>query len=236
MSITGQNFSDLTIIIPTLNEEKTISILLSKIEETLPKASVIVSDDGSIDKTKENVETFTGNIETIFLDRSEEKIHGLTVSVIDAIRMCSTSCFLVMDGDLQHPVSSLPEFYVKLKSNSDIVAGNRIEVIGKWPFHRKMMSYIAKCLGNLSLFLRRRNRIKDTMTGLFGSKTDLWIETIDSYQDKFVQEGYKILFDFLKIYPNKLAIDNVDYIFGTRDYGESKINKKIIWRFFKSLF
>ncbi|MFW9852797.1 MAG: glycosyltransferase, partial [Candidatus Thorarchaeota archaeon] len=196
----------------------------------------IVSDDGSTDRTSELVTTFDGNLDVLFLDRKKEKIHGLTISVLDAIKTCKTPYFLVMDGDLQHPPEAIVEFYKLLGENNDLVAGNRIKVVGKWPLHRKLMSYIAALMGKITLILKRRNSIKDIMTGFFGSKTELWESIINKEWEKFTLEGYKVLFDFLKIYPEKLKISYVDYVFGTRDYGESKITSRIVWLYFKSLF
>ncbi len=228
--------SDFTIIIPTLNEEKSIGILLSEIEKCAPETKVIVSDDGSTDRTSELVTAFDGNLDVLFLDRKKEQIHGLTISVLDAIKTCKTPYFLVMDGDLQHPPEAIVNFYRSLDENNDLVAGNRIKVVGKWPIHRKLMSYIAGLMGKMTLVLKKRSSIKDIMTGFFGSKRELWEPIIDKEKEKFTLEGYKVLFDFLKIYPEKLKISYVDYVFGTRDFGESKITSKIIWLYFKSLF
>ena len=230
------DFSDFTIIIPTLNEEKSIGELLKLLEDIAPQVNVIVSDDGSKDRTKEIVETHKGSINAHFLDRKNEEIHGLTISVIEAIMHCQTSYFMVMDGDLQHPPEVVPDILNMLNQDFDIVAGNRVEVIGKWGIFRKLMSYTAILLGRLALAIRRRNTVKDIMTGLYGSKSELWKEVISKDKDKFTLEGYKVLFDFLKIYSNKLNIGYVDYVFGTRQTGESKISKKVIWLYFKSLF
>lgn len=232
----NEKYTNLTVIIPTLNEEKTISLLLEKIEGITPYANVIVSDDGSKDNTKRLVDGFEGDISVKFLDRKNEPVHGLTISVLDAIIECKTKYFLVMDGDLQHPAESLPQFYGKLEEGYNLVAGNRVKVIGKWPIQRKLMSYAARCLGNVSLIIRRRNRVEDIMSGLFASETSIWKQIISSHKKDFILEGYKVLFDFLKIHKNKLEVSHVDYVFGTRNFGESKINKKIIWKFFKSLF
>jgi len=236
MSSKPIDYSDLTIIIPTLNEEKTIGKLISQIEENAPESSIIISDDGSIDKTKEIVNNFDGNVNILFLDRKEAEVHGLTISVLDAILKCSTPLFLVMDGDLQHPPSSIPQFHALLHQNYDLVTGKRIKVIGKWPIQRKLMSYVARILGYLALAVRGKNIIKDLMTGLFASKTEIWIPIIKKKKKKFTAKGYKVLFDFLKICKIKLKKSHVEYVFGTRDFGESKISKRVIWLYFKSLF
>ncbi|MCG3225619.1 MAG: glycosyltransferase [Candidatus Heimdallarchaeota archaeon] len=229
-------YTDLTIIIPTLNEEESIPIILQKIDECVSKTNIIIADDGSTDKTKELVESFDGGINVLFLDRKKKKIHGLTISVLDAIKNCRTPMFLVMDGDLQHPPDKIVNFYDVLKKDFDLVGGRRIKVLGKWPLQRRLMSIIASLAGRTSLFIRRRNRVKDILSGFFASKTELWQKLLEEKEDEFTLEGYKVLFDFLKIYPSKLKINHVDYVFGIRDYGESKISGKVIWLYFKSLF
>ena len=236
MTEVNLDFSNLTVIIPTLNEEKSLGELLELIEKNAPNCKVIVADDGSIDKTKEITETFEGKLETFFLDRRDEKVHGLTVSVLDAILTCSTTYFLVMDGDLQHPPKVIPGFLKLLQEEYDLVAGNRIKIVGNWSLNRKLMSFVARLLGSLALIFRRKNRVKDVMTGLFASRTQIWKGFLQKKKKKFILEGYKVLFDFLKSYPSKLKVGHVDYTFGTRHSGESKISKKVIWLYFKSLF
>jgi len=231
-----KDFSDLTIIIPTLNEENSIPTLLSEIEKNVPKTNVIISDDGSRDRTKEHAESYEGDINVVFLDREKEKIHGLTISVLDAIKKCQTSLFLVMDGDLQHPPEAIPDFYELLKKKKDLVVGRRIKILGKWPIHRRIISFVATSFGKLSLLVRGKNRTKDIMTGFFASKKKIWTSDIKKNLNRFTLEGYKVLFDFLKIYPSKLNIGEVDYVFGIRYHGESKISSKVIWLYFKSLF
>ncbi|MHA1668380.1 MAG: glycosyltransferase [Candidatus Heimdallarchaeaceae archaeon] len=235
MSNDEYDFSNLTIIIPTLNEEKTIGLLLEKIAVSAPFSKVIITDDGSKDNTKQVVKQFSGNLEITFLDRKDEKIHGLTISVLNAIQICKTEFFLVMDGDLQHPPGKIKEFLLKLQEGDDLVCGKREKVIGEWSLFRKLMSFTATALGRLILFLRRKNRVKDIMSGFFASKKEIWIKHLEENFMRFELEGYKVLFDFLRTYPFNLKISEIDYVFGTRNLGVSKISSKIIWKYFKSL-
>ncbi|MHA1116537.1 MAG: glycosyltransferase [Candidatus Heimdallarchaeaceae archaeon] len=230
------SFSNLTVIVPTLNEEKAIQILLEELEKYVPEAKAIVTDDGSFDNTKQNVISFEGNLNVKFLDRSKKPVHGLTASVLDAILQTETPYFLVMDADLQHPPKKLPEFYEELNKGFDLVVGKRRKVKEKWSFHRKLISYSATILGKIVLSLRNKNKCQDIMSGFFASKTEIWKDLIQKKEQKFTLEGYKVLFDFLKAFPKKIRIQEVEYDFGHRDYGSSKINKRIIWLYFKSLF
>lgn len=231
-----EEYNDLTIIIPTLNEEDSINVLLSKLEEYVPNAKIIIADDGSSDKTQEIVTNFKGTLKIFFLDRKKEDSKGLTASILHAIDFVETPHFIVMDGDLQHPPERVKDFYTALKSGNNLVVGNRIKVVDEWPIHRKLMSKIATILGRISLFFRNKKTAKDIMSGFFGSKTVLWQTLIVTKKSEFNPKGYKILFDFLKLNEAQLKIDNINYVFGSRNFGDSKISKKVIWEYVKSLF
>jgi len=228
--------TNLTIIIPTINEEDSLKKLFPLLEDIAPHAKVIVADDGSKDGTKEVCETFEGDLEISFLDRSQEPIHGLTISVLDAIKKTDTGYFIVMDADLQHPPEKVPEMLQKLLDGYDLVVGRRVKVAGHWPLSRRLISWGATTLGKIALFFRRRNICRDIMSGFFGGKTEIFKKEVEENYEKFALKGYKVLFDFLKIHKGKIKIAEVDYVFGLRSTGESKISKKVIWEFFKSLF
>ncbi len=55
-------------------------------------------------------------------------------------------------------------------------------------------------------------------------------------QDKIAHKGYKFLFDLLKVLPRTVEIEQFGYVFKNREFGDSKIGKKQMWEFFKSLF
>ena len=96
--------NDLTIILPTFNEQKNISRMIRTLSKIAPGVHIIVSDDGSIDGTKEDVLALREEFPNVFLlDRTEIETHGLVISVIEAIEMTKTKYFMVQDADFQHP-------------------------------------------------------------------------------------------------------------------------------------
>lgn len=222
---------DLTIIIPTLNEEANIGRLSDEIVKLLPGVSVLVVDDGSTDSTQEIVKNKNDQVK--LLDRSKEQIHGLTISIVDGIKQCTTPNFMVIDGDFQHPPESLLDAFECFQQGPDIVSGYRIKV-EDWPFTRKLMSFAAQVLAYFSLLLRRRQRPKDIMSGFFGGKVETIKPLLES--DKLALKGYKLYFDLLKILPRDATILQFGYIFKNREFGDSKIGKTQIWEFFKSVF
>jgi len=220
-----------TIIIPTLNEERNMGVLLRHITSLYSDIKVMVVDDGSIDRTREVVESFKGK--AYFLDRSREKTHGLTASVLDGIKRADTEYIIVMDGDLQHPPEKIKEIFGLLNEGSDLVVCVRASVPG-WSLGRKIMSKVAEYLARMRLFLLNKKGCGDVLSGFFGMRTTLAKEM--AKHARFEEEGYKLLFDMLKALPKDAKIAEVPYVFGSRRGGSSKISFKHILIFFKSLF
>ena len=221
--------ADLTVIVPTLNEEKNIGRLITAIHDILPQTQILVVDDGSTDDTQSIVSSSDA---AQLLDRSDEEIKGLSASIKDGIATTKTKFFMVIDGDFQHPPDSLLEAITCFQRGADLVVGYRIKV-ENWPFTRKLMSWGAQNLAYVSLLIRRRQRPRDIMSGYFGGNTGEINELLGS--SKVSLKGYKILFDLLKILPNNYDICQFGYIFKNREFGTSKIGKTQIWEFIKSL-
>lgn len=117
-------YDDITIILPTLNEEKNISSILAYIASNYKDCRIIVADDGSRDRTKKIALDFKYK-NLIFLDRSKQLIHGLTASVLDAIKLIKTKYFVVMDADGQHPPKKIKEIVNILRLDSNLVNKNK---------------------------------------------------------------------------------------------------------------
>jgi len=224
------DYSDLSIIIPTLNEEKSIGLLINELQNLYSNVSIVIADDGSKDRTKEIVSKFKN---VFFLDRKDKDIKGLTVSVMDAINICKTQFFIVIDADFQHPPKKVGDIYIKLKQGNQIVIANRVKVSDEWPIHRKMISKSATFMGYLKL-LPKNYFSYDILSGFFGAETNIAKKTISLHEKRFVKGGYKVLFDLLKILP-KNRIAQIPYVFGSRKYGQSKLARKHMVFFIKSL-
>ncbi len=228
------DYSNTTIIIPTLNETENIGQLLNKLTELYPEINIIVADDGSKDGTQQIVKNLSiskNNLSTnlVLLDRRNEKIKGLCASVIDASRAVTTPNLVVMDGDLQHPPEKVGELITALNNHS-LVIGTRNKIKEPWSMHRKSLSVIATKLAKL------RADYNDPMSGFFAVKTELINEILNKHEHKFEKTGYKVLFDMLKYLPKDTGVAEVNYDFLLRDKGKSKIGSKQILSFLRSLF
>ena len=227
-----KDYSDTTIIIPTFNEEDNISELLNLIEELYKNISIIISDDGSRDKTQEIIREYSKKNKKIkLLNRSKKAVHGLAASVVDASKTVKTKYTVVMDGDLQHPPEKIKEIVKELRKGNDIVAGARRNVFD-WSIDRKIISKAATLLGKSRLLIKGAT-CEDILSGFFGIKTKL-MQNIN--KNRFEMQGYKILFDILKDINKNTKIKNIYYDFGMRKKGYSKIGKTQIISFLKALF
>jgi len=229
-------YSDVTLIVPTLNEEKNIPELISIVRNLYSDLTIIVADDGSTDKTQAIVRKLHKKDKRVhLLDRGKEEHKGITASVVDAVGKCKTKFFVVIDGDLQHPPEKVKEIIASLKKGNKVVIGTRKEVASDWPWHRKLMSKTAIWMGYVRLFLTGA-RATDIMSGFFGGDATFFLFHYHRKSKSFVLAGYKVLFDLLKIIPKDTPIGEVLYIFGARQRGTSKIGSRHIIAYLKSLF
>lgn len=216
------NYSDSTIIVPTLNEEKNISQLISFIKKHYPKIRIIVADDGSRDQTQK----IASRAGAIVLDRTSKKTKGISAAVVDALELVKTKKIIVMDADFQHPPEKIREIVEKL-DQFQLVIAIRSSFPKNWGFLRRLQSQIAVSLANLRL----GRKIKDPVSGFFGVRTELFKKI---KKNNFEMRCFKILFNILKNYRDK-NIGYVQYDFNLRHGGQSKISRKHIYYFLRNL-
>ena len=229
-SLSRKDYSDTTLIIPTLNESKNIGKLLDLLLKEYDGIKIIVSDDNSKDGTQKVVNDISLHHKKVrLLERANEPL-GLTSSVIRALNTVETENTIVMDGDLQHPPEKVREI-VDALDNYDLAIGRRRSV-RNWRVDRRIMSLMATFVARLRL-ITKKSRCRDVMSGFFGIKTELFQKSVKA--GVYELEGYKVLFDFLKSNSKELSVKEVEYDFGMRFGGKSKIGMKQIIVFLKSL-
>jgi dolichol-phosphate mannosyltransferase len=209
---------DLSIIIPTFNEEKSIRKTIETISHIIRKTTIlfeiIVVDDNSKDKTKSILnQLISENYPVTIITRESDP--GLSQSVLEGFRRARGSIIVVTDADCSHDVSIIPKMYYEVKSGTDIVIGSRYMHGGKtkdWPIKRKLISFGATFLAR-TMF----PEITDPVSGFFAVKKDLVIHT-----PALKACGYKILLEILgKSRWN--TVKEIPYTFTNRKEGKSKL-------------
>lgn len=118
----NNNFK-ISIVVPILNEEGNIELLIEKINEVLKpygEYELIFIDDGSTDNTLDIIrEKRQGNSKIHFLSFSRNFGHQNALRA--GLDHATGDCVISMDGDLQHPPELIPKLIDKWQEGCDIV-------------------------------------------------------------------------------------------------------------------
>jgi dolichol-phosphate mannosyltransferase len=225
---TGENsLARFTIVLPTYNEVENISILVEELFCLYPGVSISVIDDGSADGTVEAVLALQKKHDKLALTQRNPENKGLTAALMEGISAVKTDFYVVMDADFQHPPASVVDLMAKVSGGADLVVGVRVNK-GPLTLSRRIASGGAHKLAAGYLWLLRRPRSRDVMSGFFGGRTDFSRQVISKHGRKFERKGFKMLFDLMKHSPRDTRLEEAQFIFGERAGGESKLNSDII--------
>lgn len=230
------DFSDTTVIIPTLNEHDNIGKIIKMLASSYSKINLIVADDGSVDGTREAVLNLgRRNSRIRLLDRKNRKVHGLTISFLDAVGSAKTRKLVLMDADMQHPVDRVGEISNAL-DRYDVVVGVRTSV-RNWGIFRRIISKSMAYLAYTVFKIRGKRVCNDIVSGFFGVRKSLMENLIAENRRGFVLTGYKTLLDTLRMLDGSKSIGEVRYsTFHKRQAGESKFKFKHVIDTLRSTF
>lgn len=242
-----------SLVVPTYNEKKNISLLVDElafIGKNKPyNIELIIVDDNSPDGTGKMADVLAkkySNKKFKVVPVHRQAKFGLGTAVVAGFEKASGEILGVMDADLSHPPSIIPELIAPLITNtvattnndfnndlenkdikdieltvgSRLVNGGGVEV---WPWYRKLISLGATILA------RPITRVRDPMSGLFFFKKHI-IRNLS-----LGTQGYKIGLEiFVKAdYTN---FKEIPYMFRNREFGKSKLGAKIYWDYLKDLW
>lgn len=215
---------ELAVIVPTFKERENVRPLLDRLEAVLPNVvyEVIFVDDDSPDGTAETVrEIGITNRHVRVLQRIHRQ--GLASACLEGMH-CTCAPFLaVMDGDLQHDESILPEMLRRVRTGQyDLVIGSRnIEGGSMGEFAQERVA-----LSNLGLRISKlisRHDLSDPMSGFF-MLTRSFLEEVTR---STTGVGFKILLDLVASSKRPVRFTEIPYRFRTRKYGKSKLNLNV---------
>jgi glycosyltransferase involved in cell wall biosynthesis len=148
------NPCDISIVIPVFNEAAVLGDLIGKIRAlSLPRAEIIVIDDGSVDNSGE-----------VALEAGASVIRhpyniGNGAAVKSGIRAARGRLIVLMDGDGQHRPEDIPKL-LKETSNYHMVVGARAKG-SKLRYHR----YAANQVYNILASYVTRFKVQDLTSG-----------------------------------------------------------------------
>ncbi|MBR6024583.1 MAG: glycosyltransferase family 2 protein [Methanobrevibacter sp.] len=122
----------LSIVVPCYNEEESVEIFFDEIQKTLVDFDyeVIFINDGSDDSTLEkikNIADSSPNVKYISFSRNFGKESAIYAGLVNA----TGSLVCLMDADLQHPPSLIPEMIDTISEGYDVAAARRVSKKGE---------------------------------------------------------------------------------------------------------
>jgi dolichyl-phosphate beta-glucosyltransferase len=203
----------LSIIIPAYNEEKrlpgTLDFILAFLRKQLYEAEIIISDDGSTDRTVQIARTMLKKVPHQIL--TAPKNCGKGAAVKRGMLAAGGKFLLISDADLSTPIEEVRRFLKYLEAGEDIVIGSRaledsrVEI--HQGFHRELMGRIYNRIARVLSF----HGIKDSQCGFKCFRADV----------------AKKLFCLQKI--NGFSFD-AEIIFLAQKHGYKIREEPVIWR------
>lgn len=220
--------AELAIIVPVFNERGNVDTLLHKLEETLTDIEweVIFVDDDSPDGTAERIRAHgQRNPRVRCIQRLGRR--GLSAACIEGMLATSALYVAVMDGDLQHDESLLPQMLTALKrENLDIVVGSRYVAGGS----ASGLNSDRAAISRLATRLSRRfipEELHDPMSGFFMLRRQVMDDNVRNLSGF----GFKILLDIFASAKRELNFVELPYEFRGRQAGHSKLDNQVAWDF-----
>lgn len=159
---------ELTILIPALNEEKTIGICIEKVKKVLEENSItgeiLVADNGSIDRTAEIAKSLGARVVNV-----KEKGYGN--ALISGSKQAKGKYTIMGDADDSYNFLEIMPILELLKNGYDFVIGNRY----KGKMEKGAMPFSHKYIGTPTISwigrIKYKVKIGDFNCGLRGYNT-----------------------------------------------------------------
>lgn len=241
------NISGLTIILPTLNEEENLKIIIPELVDVFTSLNfqnyeILVVDDSSEDATNNLINNLNKENKRIHLyERKEDR--SLPMSIRDGVINAKYEYVMWLDADGSMGSEAVKKLIIYQDNNpASVIIGSRfvkgggykgIEVTGQTNFFKAMYNIsksndsvlatiLSKIFNNLLYFLLPSS-VRDLTSGFIIGKKKYINENIfniSSYGDYFVY----LVNDLHK---NNIDILEVGYLCEMRIYGDSKTGSSI---------
>ena len=223
---------DLAIVLPTFNERENVGPLVERLEKALGRIhyEVIFVDDDSPDGTADAVRRVAEQRDNVrVLHRIGRR--GLSSASIEGILAASAPYVAVMDADLQHDESILPEMLRRIREEDlDLVVGSRYIAGGSMGEFAAWRVKLSK-LGKRFSLMGAEHPLSDPMSGFFMVR----FAAFERFAHRLSAIGFKILLDIVLSAGPGLRIGEVAYRFRQREHGESKLDIMVGLEYFELL-
>src|ERR1700677_1003632 len=215
---------ELSVVIPTYKERQNVAPLVASLEAALQGLTweVIFVDDHSPDHTADAIrELALTNPRVRILERVGRR--GLSSACIEGMMASPAASIAVMDADMQHDETILPEMLRLLRSRKlDVVVGSRRTAggsMGEFAQKRVRLSDLGSRVSRLVCHCE----VTDPMSGFFIVDSRFFRASVP----RLPGTGFKLLVDILASSPAPPRLAEVPYRFRNRVAGESKLDVNV---------
>lgn len=215
---------ELTVVVPTFKERQNVPILLEKLKAVLAgiEWEVLYVDDHSPDGTADAVRSIALTDRRV---RVIERIgrRGLSSACVEGMMASAAPYIAVMDADLQHDESVLPDMLRRIEADKlDVVIASRRTAGGSMGDFAKARVKLSD-MGSKVSKLVCRCEVTDPMSGFFIVEARFFRALVPN----LTASGFKILVDILASSPRTPRVGEVPYSFRNRQLGESKLDVNV---------
>jgi dolichol-phosphate mannosyltransferase len=224
---------ELTVVVPTYSERDNIGEVVRRLTETLDGVEweVVFVDDDSPDGTSVVAKSIGSRDGRVRCIRRVGR-RGLSGACIEGILSSSAPIVAVMDADLQHDETVLPQMLEAIRSGSDLAVATRYTAGGS---ATEGLSPIRKWGSELATRMAGSfigTQVSDPMSGFFMIRREI----VEKHAVSLAGEGYKVLMDILWTAGKSLKVSEVSYRFRERHAGESKLDTLVTFDYLGLLF
>jgi dolichol-phosphate mannosyltransferase len=219
---------ELTVVVPTFNESINVPLVIERLDAVLRGIAweVVFVDDDSPDGTAGVARDIAIRDRRVRVIRRIGR-RGLSTACVEGVLSSSAPYFAVMDGDLQHDDTVLPEMFRRLRAEHlDIVVGSRYIDGERTEGLDAMRKRVSRTGGRVARLILHAD-LTDPMSGFFVMNRAVFDETVKNLS----QQGFKILLDLFASAPRPLRFVEVPCRFNVRLHGESKLDTMAAWEF-----
>jgi glycosyltransferase involved in cell wall biosynthesis len=153
------SYDDITIVIPTLNEEEAIGNVIDDVRMN-GYENIIIVDGNSTDRTVEIVKNYD-------VDLLNQKGKGKTGAIITAIQKIKTPYFALIDGDCTYKAEDIENLMSCVNGNLEVI-GVRTQGRDNITLFNRFGNWAINTLFNLTF----DTKLTDVCSGLYILKTD----------------------------------------------------------------
>jgi dolichol-phosphate mannosyltransferase len=220
---------EVTVVVPSYNERANVAPLIARLDAALYGIAweVVYVDDDSPDGTSAEVRRIAQTDPRVRCIRRIGR-RGLASAVIEGALSSSAQYVAVIDADLQHDETRLPDMLAALRTGQyDLAVGSRHLEGGDTAGLASRWRHILSDGGIRMARLFLPVRLTDPMSGFFMLPRPLF----ESLARNLTGQGFKILLDLALSSPAPLRVIEIPCLFHERVAGESKLDALVMAQF-----